>query len=79
MEESPCNLEGGYTISRDDAFKPMYVMMPTAVSIYEDNAGEIRVARMRLGTMAKMFGGEVKKTLQQGEQRLRTTLDGIIR
>ena len=73
-----CNPEGGYAISRDDAFRPMFVMMPTAVSIYEDNAGRIRIARMRLGTMARMFGGEVKKTLQEGESRLRTALDGLI-
>jgi uncharacterized protein (DUF302 family) len=73
-----CNPEGGYAISRDDAFKPMFVMMPTAVSIYEDSAGVVRVARMRLGTMSKMFGGSVKSTLADGEQRLRTALDGLI-
>lgn len=56
----------------------MFVMMPTAVSIYETSAGEIRIARMRLGTMARMFGGDVKKTLQEGESRLRTALDGVI-
>ena len=73
-----CNPDGGYAISRDDAFKPMFVMMPTAVSIYENSAGETRIARMRLGTMARMFGGDVKKTLQEGESRLRTALDNVI-
>ena len=53
-------------------------MMPTAVSIYENSTGEIRISRMRLGTMAKMFGGDVNRTLQEGESRLRTALDGVI-
>jgi hypothetical protein len=56
---SLCNPEEGYAISRDDAFQPMFVMMPTAVSIYGNSVGEIRIARMRLGTMARMFGGDV--------------------
>jgi uncharacterized protein (DUF302 family) len=73
-----CNPEGGYTISRDDAFKPMFVMMPTAVSVYETDKGKVRVARMRLGTMALMFGGEVKQTLKDGEQRLRAALEGVV-
>jgi hypothetical protein len=33
---------------------------------------------MRLGTMARMFGGDVKKTLQEGLLRLRTALDRVI-
>jgi len=73
-----CNPEGGYTISRDDVFKPMFVMMPTAVSVYESSQGKVRVARMRLGMMAKMFGGEVKQTLREGEQRLRAALEGVV-
>jgi uncharacterized protein (DUF302 family) len=73
-----CNPQGGYDISRSDAFKPMFVMMPTAVSVYESSGGEVRVARMRLGTMAKMFGGSVKRTLADGERRLRAALGGIV-
>lgn len=73
-----CNPQGGCDISRSDAFKPMFVMMPTAVSIYEDSQGGVRVARMRLGTMSMMFAGTVKKTLQAGEARLRKTLEGIV-
>jgi uncharacterized protein (DUF302 family) len=38
-----CNAEGGYEIGRSDEFKPMFVMMPTAVSIYEDSRGRVRV------------------------------------
>jgi len=73
-----CNPEGGYAISRDDVFKPMFVMMPTAVSVYESSAGEVRVARMRLGTMALMFGGVVRRTLKDGERRLRAALEGVV-
>jgi uncharacterized protein (DUF302 family) len=73
-----CNPGGGYTISRDDAFKPMFVMMPTAVSVYETSRGEVRIARMRLGAMAIMFGGDVKRTLEEGEKRLRAALHGLV-
>ena len=73
-----CNPEAGYAISRNDAFKPMFVMMPTAVSVYEDNQGNVKIARMRLGTMAAMFGGVVKQSLKAGEARLNKTLEGVI-
>ena len=73
-----CYPDGGYQISRSDVFKPMFVMMPTAVSIYEDSQGGVRVARMRLGTMSMVFAGNVRKTLKAGEARLRTTLAGIV-
>jgi uncharacterized protein (DUF302 family) len=73
-----CNPDGGYAISRSDAFKKMFFMTPTAVSVYQTNDGEVRVARMRLGTMAMMFGGAVKQTLKEGEQRLRAALEGVV-
>ncbi len=73
-----CNPQGGYAVSRDDAFKPMYVLMPTPLSVYEDSTGQVRIARLRLGRLAMMFGGVVGKTLADGEERLRTSLDGVV-
>ena len=73
-----CNPEGGYTISRDDDFKPMFVLMPTPLSIYEDSKGRVKITRFRLGRMASMFGGEVKQTLLDGEARLQKALEGVI-
>ena len=34
-----CNPQGGYDIMKDDVYKPMAVMMPTAVSVYETSGG----------------------------------------
>lgn len=73
-----CNPKSGYAISRDDRFKPMFVMMPTAVSIYEDSKGNVNIARMRLGTMAVVFGGAIKQSFKDGEARLKKTLEGVI-
>ncbi len=38
-----CNPQGGYEIMKDDEFKPMSVMMPTPVSVYENSAGGVFV------------------------------------
>lgn len=58
-----CNAKGGFDISKDDANKPMLVLMPTGVAVYETSSGEVRVANMNFGLMRHMFGGEVKKVL----------------
>jgi uncharacterized protein (DUF302 family) len=73
-----CNPRGGYDISRDDEFKPMFVMMPTGVCVYETSTGEVQVARMNLGLMSLMFAGVVKRTLKQGGSNLEKALEGII-
>ncbi|MCP5071467.1 MAG: hypothetical protein GY946_33320 [bacterium] len=46
--------------------------------MYEDGAGQVWIARFRLGRMAKMFGGVVRRTLADGEARMRNALDGVI-
>ena len=73
-----CNPQGGYDIMKDDEFKPMSVMMPTPVSVYENSAGDVFIARMNLGTMSKMFGGSVKTTLQDGGARLEKALAEVL-
>jgi uncharacterized protein (DUF302 family) len=61
-----CNPEGGYRILRDDANKPMTVMMPMGVSVYETHTSEINIAGMNSDRMGMMFGGTVKEVLRQG-------------
>jgi uncharacterized protein (DUF302 family) len=61
-----CNPEGGYEILQEDANKPMSVMMPMGVSVYETNDGEVHVSGMNLGGMSKVFGGAVKEVLSNG-------------
>ena len=73
-----CNPQGGYEIMKDDEFKPMSVMMPTPVSVYENSAGDVFVARMNLGRMSAMFGGSVKTTLQEGGARLERALAEVL-
>lgn len=72
-----CNPEGGYRILQDDANKPMAVMMPMGVSVYETNTGEINIAGMNLDRMGMMFGGTVKEVLRQGAEDYRSTLGDI--
>ena len=73
-----CNPQGGYDIMKGDVFKPMAVMMPTAVSVYETSAGDVQVSRMNLGRMATMFRGTVKAALKQGGANLEKALEGVV-
>ena len=73
-----CNPQGGYDIMKGDAYKPMAVMMPTAVSVYETSAGEVRVSRMNLARMSALFGGTVKAALKGGGANLEKALEGVV-
>jgi uncharacterized protein (DUF302 family) len=72
-----CNPDGGYRILQDDAHKPMAVMMPMGVTVYETQDGEVYIAGMNLERMSMMFGGEVKEVLRQGAANYARTLVGI--
>jgi uncharacterized protein (DUF302 family) len=72
-----CNPEGGYQILQDDANKPMAVMMPTGVTVYETSDGEVHIAGMNLGRMSKMFGGTVRDVLHEGAVNYQMTLAGM--
>jgi uncharacterized protein (DUF302 family) len=69
-----CNPQGGYDIMKSDVYKPMAVMMPTAVSVYETSSGEVYVSRMNLGRMSLMFGGTVRAALRGGGANLEKAL-----
>lgn len=73
-----CSPQGGYDIMKDDVFKPMGVLMPTAVSVYETNGGEVYVSRMNLGRMSSMFGGAVRGALKGGGANLEKALEGVV-
>ena len=73
-----CDPQGGYDIMKDDTFKPMAVLMPTAVSVYETSGGEVYVSRMNLGRMSAMFGGTVKRALKVGGANLEKALEGVL-
>ena len=73
-----CNPQGGYDIMKGDVYKPMAVMMPTAVSVYETSDGEVHVSRMNLGRMALMFRGTVRETLRSGGANLDKALEGVV-
>ena len=74
-----CNPQGGYDIMKNDVYKPMAVMMPTAVSVYETSGGAVYISRMNLGRMSVMFGGIVKATLKGGGANLEKALEGVIK
>ena len=73
-----CNPQGGYDIMKADVYKPMAVMMPTAVSVYETSGGEVYVSRMNLGRMSAMFRGTVREALKGGGANLERPLEGVL-
>ncbi len=72
-----CNSAAGIDITRDDADKPMLVMMPTGVAVYETSAGEVRIAHMNFGLMRHMFGGVVKQALGRSARNMEKALAAI--
>ncbi len=72
-----CDPDGGYRILQDDAHKPMAVMMPMGVTVYETHDGEVYIAGMNLERMSMMFGGEVKEVLREGAANYARTLADI--
>ncbi len=73
-----CNPQGGYDIMKSDVYKPMAVMMPTAVSVYETSGNEVYISRMNLGRMSMMFGGTVRAALKEGGANLEKALEGVV-
>jgi len=73
-----CNAQGGYNILKNDDYKKMSVMMPMGVSVFETNDGQVRIAAMDIGFMSMMFGGTVKKVLQEGGGNFRNSVENII-
>lgn len=72
-----CHPEGGYRILQDDEYKPMTVMMPMGVSVYETTEGQVYISGMNLERMSMMFGGEVKEVLQEGAKNYNAALADI--
>ena len=70
-----CNPSGGFKILQDDENKPMSVMMPMGVSVYETQAGQVFISGMNLERMSMMFGGTVKDVLREGAVNYDKTLD----
>ncbi|MDP6884215.1 MAG: DUF302 domain-containing protein [Rhodospirillales bacterium] len=72
-----CNARSGFDITRSDGDKPMLVMMPTAVVVYEDPSGAVHVAHMNFGLMRHMFGGTVKKALSRAARNMAQAMAAI--
>ncbi len=72
-----CNPEGGYSIIKNDENKPMSVMMPMGISVYEKTDGKVEIAAMNLGMMSGTFDGVVKDVLKDGSSRFIKSLEGI--
>lgn len=73
-----CNPQTGYDIMKKDVYKPMAVLMPTAVSGYESSGGEVYVSRMNFNRMSAMFGGKVRNALKGGGAKLEKALEGVV-
>ncbi len=73
-----CNAEGGYSITKEDELKPLSVIMPMGVSIYETTTGEVEIAAMNIGMMSGMFSDVAKETLKKSGDNLDNCLRDII-
>ena len=73
-----CNPQGGYNIIKNDENKPMSVMMPMGVSVYEKSDGTVEISAMNLGMMSGMFAGTIQDVLKDGSERFVKSLEGII-
>ena len=74
-----CNPTGGYAIVQDDRRKPMSIMMPMGVSVYETENNNVEIAAWNMGLMAAMFDGETRQVLEEGALNLDKTLEGIVK
>lgn len=72
-----CNPYGGYRILKDDADKPMSVIMPAGVSVYEATDGQVYVAGINFERMSGMFGGTVGEVLKEAAGNYARTLQDI--
>lgn len=73
-----CNPHGGYRILKEDADKPMSVVMPAGVSVYEANDGQVYIAGMNFRVMSTVFGGTVRDVLKEGAENYAATLENIV-
>lgn len=60
-----CKPEYAGPLLLNDDSKFVAAMMPCSVSVYEKSDGKTYVSSMNMGLMAKMFGGDVGRTLAQ--------------
>ena len=72
-----CNPDGGDRMLQDDDNKPMSVMTPMGVSVYETLEGEVYIAGLNLERLGLMFSGTVKEVLQDDARNFSRTMDGF--
>jgi uncharacterized protein (DUF302 family) len=73
-----CNAHGGFKMTKKDDMKPMTVMMPMGLSVYETSEGECEFAFMNIGMMSMMFGGETKEVLKQSAENLENAIKVVL-
>jgi len=73
-----CNPQSAYGILKNDDLKPMSVIMPMGVSIYEKANGSVEVSAWNLGMMSKMFEKNIKEILENASENVNKTLEKII-
>ena len=72
-----CFPHGGYRILKDDADKPMSVIMPAGVSVYEATDGQVYIAGINFDRMSGMFSGTVREVLKEAAGNYANTLRDI--
>ncbi len=72
-----CNPHGGYRILKDDVEKPMSVIMPAGVSVYEATDGRVYIAGINFERMSGMFGGTTREVLKEAAGNYARTLQDI--
>jgi uncharacterized protein (DUF302 family) len=72
-----CFPHGGYRILKDDTDKPMSVIMPAGVSVYEATDGQVYIAGINFDRMSGMFSGTVREVLKEAAGNYANTLRDI--
>lgn len=60
-----CHPEYAYGLLSHENNKHIGVMMPCAVAVYEKADGSTWVSSMNVGTMGKLFGGEISRMMSR--------------
>jgi uncharacterized protein (DUF302 family) len=68
----------GYTLLQDGENKLLSAVMPTSVSVYELENGQVHVAGMNLERISKMFRGTTRETLKTVAANRARTLETIV-
>lgn len=74
-----CHVEHSYDIFQIDENKKVAGLMPCRFGVYEQYDGKVKISKMNMGLMSKMFGGLIQKVMGQVASEEKVMLEGVIK